>query len=386
MPSAGLSGRWLVVVPDSAQDHPWVTGVIDALGASGAEPVRWGVGAGSVTRAALGERLREVAGDDAGNDDAGAGAGAGSDSDSADVPFVGVVSLLGLDETPLEDHSAVPAGLAATVALVQALGDTGSDARLWALTQGAVSTGRSDRLDHPAQAHLWGLGRTVALEHPDRWGGLVDVPPTYDTRAGSRLTAILAAATQGTAAGTSAEDQLAVRGSGVFVRRLLRGEATGADLTRHTRWTPRGTVLVTGGTGALGGHVARWLAREGAAHLVLTSRRGLDAPGATELRAELEAHGARVTVAACDAADREALARVLDEIPADTPLTAVVHTAGILDDGIVDGLTPARFDGVLRPKSPAAAALHELTRDLDLDAFVLYSSASGALGRGGLSQ
>ncbi|WP_434093038.1 type I polyketide synthase [Streptomyces lasiicapitis] len=383
MPSAGLSGRWLVVVPDSAQDHPWVTGVIDALGASGAEPVRWGVGAGSVTRAALGERLREVAGDDAGNDDAGAGAGAGAGSDSADVPFVGVVSLLGLDETPLEDHSAVPAGLAATVALVQALGDTGSDARLWALTQGAVSTGRSDRLDHPAQAHLWGLGRTVALEHPDRWGGLVDVPPTYDTRAGARLTAILAAATQGTAAGTSVEDQLAVRGSGVFVRRLLRGEATGADLTRHTRWTPRGTVLVTGGTGALGGHVARWLAREGAAHLVLTSRRGLDAPGATDLRAELEAHGARVTVAACDAADREALARVLDEIPADAPLTAVVHTAGILDDGIVDGLTPARFDGVLRPKSPAAAALHELTRDLDLDAFVLYSSASGALGSAG---
>ncbi|KOV63896.1 polyketide synthase, partial [Streptomyces sp. NRRL WC-3618] len=367
LPSAGLSGRWLVVVPDSAGDHPWATGVVDALGASGAEPVRLSVGAGSVTRAALAERLREVAGGDA---------GIAGDA-SADVPFVGIVSLLGLDETPLDDHSAVPAGLAATVALVQALGDTGSEARLWALTQGAVSTGRSDRLDHPAQAHLWGLGRTVALEHPDRWGGLVDVPLSYDTRAGARLTGILAAA------GTSAEDQLAVRGSGVFVRRLLRGEATGADLTRHTRWTPRGTILVTGGTGALGGHVARYLAREGAAHLVLTSRRGLDAPGATELRAELEGHGARVTVAACDVADREALARVLDRIPADAPLTAVVHTAGILDDGIVDGLTPARFDDVLRPKSPAAAVLHELTLDLDLDAFVLYSSASGALGSAG---
>ncbi|EPH40675.1 putative Oleandomycin polyketide synthase, modules 5 and 6 [Streptomyces aurantiacus JA 4570] len=381
LPSARLSGRWLVVVPDSARDHPWVTGAADALTGAGAEAVRWCPGTEETTRDGLAARLREAAGSGGSADAEGDGTGSG------DVPLVGVVSLLGLDETPLDEHTAVPAGLAATVALVQALGDIGSDARLWALTQGAVSTGRSDRLDHPVQAHLWGLGRTVALEHPDRWGGLVDVPRSYDTRAGARLAAILAAAAdpapEGAPAGPGTEDQLAVRGSGVFVRRLLRGEATGAGLTRHTRWTPRGTVLVTGGTGALGGHVARWLAREGAEHLVLTSRRGPDAPGAAELRAELEEHGARVTVAACDAADRQALARVLDGIPADAPLTAVVHTAGILDDGVVDGLTPERFDGVLRPKSPAATTLHELTRDLDLDAFVLYSSASGALGSAG---
>ncbi|MFD0417102.1 type I polyketide synthase [Streptomyces sp. NPDC127108] len=390
LPSARLSGRWLVVLPDTAADHPWATGVVEALARSGAEPVELRVAAGEATRELLAERLREAAGGDAtgGGDSAGGGAGLAAEGrdGSPAAPLAGVLSLLGLDESPLAGHEAVPAGLAATLALLQALGDTGTEARLWALTRGAVSTGRSDRLDHPVQAHLWGLGRTAALEHPDRWGGLVDVPASYDTRAGARLAAILTAAAEGPATddpGTAVEDQLAVRGSGVFVRRLLRGEAAGADLTRDTPWTPRGTVLVTGGTGALGGHVARWLAGAGADHLVLTSRRGLDAPGASELQAELEELGVRVTVAACDVADREALARVLDGIPADAPLTAVVHTAGVLDDGTVDGLTPGRFDGVLRPKSPAATALHDLTRDLDLDAFVLYSSASGALGNAG---
>ncbi len=427
LPSPRLSGRWLVVLPESAADHPWATGAVEALARSGAAPVELRVAAGEATRELLAERLREAAGGGAAGVAAagrgGSASGGGTrpegaeaaeptsdgaeptsdgvepSADSAEsspeapldsltptTPLTGVLSLLGLDESPLTGHEAVPAGLAATLALLQALGDTGTEARLWALTEGAVSTGRSDRLDHPAQAHLWGLGRTAALEHPDRWGGLVDVPRSCDTRAGARLTAILTAATAGPRAdapGTAVEDQLAVRGSGVFVRRLLRGEAAGADLTRDTPWTPRGTVLVTGGTGALGGHVARWLAGAGADHLILTSRRGLDAPGAAELRAELEESGARVTVAACDAADRDALARVLAEIPADAPLTAVVHTAGVLDDGTVDGLTPGRLDGVLRPKSPAAAHLHDLTRDLDLDAFVLYSSASGALGNAG---
>ncbi|WP_172382404.1 type I polyketide synthase [Streptomyces sp. MNP-20] len=359
LPPARLTGPWLVVLPDSARAHPWATGVTEALTAAGAEPVVLGLDTGEATRAHLAERLRRAA-------------------DSGAPEPVGVVSLLGLDESPLDGHEAVPAGVAGTLALVQALGDTGATARLWALTRGAVSTGRSDRLDHPLQAHLWGLGRVVALEHPDRWGGLIDLPRDHDARAGARLAAILAAAHDG-----GEEDQLAVRGTGVFARRLVRGEATGADLTRDTRWTPRGTVLVTGGTGALGGHVARWLAREGADHLVLTSRRGPDAPGAAELSAEIQELGARVTIAACDVADRDALAGLLDDIPADTPLTAVIHTAGVLDDGVVDALTPERLDGVLRPKSPAATALHDLTRDLDLDAFVLYSSASGALGNAG---
>ncbi|MER8073315.1 SDR family NAD(P)-dependent oxidoreductase [Streptomyces sp. NPDC094034] len=147
---------------------------------------------------------------------------------------------------------------------------------------------------------------------------------------------------------------------------------------------PRGTVLITGGTGTLGALMARHLVtRHGARRLLLTSRRGRDAAGAAELERELTALGASVDIAACDVGDRAALAGLLSGIPVDHPLTAVVHTAGVLDDGIVSSLTEQRLATVLRPKAEAALALHELTRDLDLSAFVLFSSAAGVFGNPG---
>ncbi|MFE2186064.1 SDR family NAD(P)-dependent oxidoreductase [Streptomyces sp. NPDC059455] len=147
---------------------------------------------------------------------------------------------------------------------------------------------------------------------------------------------------------------------------------------------PDGTVLITGATGGLGRLFARHLATaHGARHLLLTSRSGPAADGMAELVAELAELGTQATVAACDAADREALAGLLAAIPADRPLTAVVHTAGVLDDGVIDMLTPERVDTVLRPKVDAAVNLHELTRDLDLSAFVLFSAAAGTLGGAG---
>ncbi|MFF2197599.1 SDR family NAD(P)-dependent oxidoreductase [Streptomyces sp. NPDC058157] len=148
---------------------------------------------------------------------------------------------------------------------------------------------------------------------------------------------------------------------------------------------PGGTVLVTGATGALGGLVARHLVTaHGARHLLLTSRRGADADGAAALREELLAAGAEtVTLAACDTSDREALAALLAAVPAERPLTAVVHAAGVLDDGLVTSLTPDRLETVLRPKVDAALHLHELTRDTDLSAFVLFSSVAATLGSAG---
>jgi NAD(P)-dependent dehydrogenase (short-subunit alcohol dehydrogenase family)/acyl carrier protein len=214
---------------------------------------------------------------------------------------------------------------------------------------------------------VWGLGRVAALEHPDRWGGLVDLPGTVDRRAAGRLVGVLA--------GRSGEDQVAVRATGVFGRRLDR--AAPGEL--GAGWRPSGTVLITGGTGALGARVARWAAVEGAEHLVLVSRRGPDAPGADGLRDELAGLCVRVTVVACDVTDRDALAELL----ADHPLDAVVHTAGVLDDGLVDALTPARFETVLRAKTTAARYLDELTRERDLSAFVLFSSFAGAIGSPG---
>ncbi|WP_445517729.1 SDR family NAD(P)-dependent oxidoreductase [Streptomyces sp. NEAU-174] len=147
---------------------------------------------------------------------------------------------------------------------------------------------------------------------------------------------------------------------------------------------PEGSVLVTGGTGGLGREVARHLVAErGVRHLVLVSRRGPDAEGAADLKAELAEAGASVTLAACDVADRASLERVLSGIPADHPLTAVVHAAGVLDDGVIDTLSPKRIDAVFEPKVDAAWNLHELTRDMDLAEFVMFSSVAGVFGSPG---
>ncbi|MEU5998102.1 type I polyketide synthase, partial [Streptomyces sp. NPDC047197] len=284
----------------------------------------------------------------------------------------GVVSLVGLADV---GASTVPVGVAATVGLLQALGDV--EVPLWCLTSGAVSAGADDVVDGFEQSMLWGLGRVAALERPGCWGGLVDLPEARDDEAGDLLVSVLA--------GSGDEDQVALRAGKILGRRLVPaplGKAPG------TGWSPSGTVLVTGGTGALGAHVARWLVAKGAEHLLLTNRRGLEADGAAELHAELTALGARVTIAACDVADRDALADVLASVPAEFPLTAVVHAAGIERSAAISDLDPddlAEFADVLTAKVDGARNLHELLSDTQLDAFVLFSSIAGVWGSGGQS-
>nr|WP_284749788.1 type I polyketide synthase [Amycolatopsis sp. RTGN1] len=316
-----LDGRWLAVVPAGAD-----TALLDDVLEVGPAD----------DRAALGARLR------------------GRELD-------GILSTLDVE---------------GQLALVQALGDAEIDAPLWCVTRGAVAAAEGDVPD-PAQAMVWGLGRTVALEHPHRWGGLVDLPADVDDETLGRLRAILGGAT--------GEDQVALRDSGVLARRLTRrgvvSEKQRSNPVSHSRpapWQPSGTVLVTGGTGALGRHVARWLAEAGAERLVLTSRRGLDAPGARELAAELTGLGARVDVLACDVTDRAALEATLESVG---DLTAVVHTAGVLADGVVEALTPERLAEVVDAKAVSAGHLHELTAGLE--AFVLFSSCAGTFGAAG---
>ncbi|WP_381558037.1 SDR family NAD(P)-dependent oxidoreductase [Streptomyces eurythermus] len=168
-------------------------------------------------------------------------------------------------------------------------------------------------------------------------------------------------------------------------RTLGQGKHTGKlVLTMPPVFDPHGTVLITGGTGALGSAIARHLAGEhGVRHLLVAGRQGGAAQGAEDLVRELTELGADVTVRACDAADRDQLAALIDAIPTAHPLRAVVHTAGVLDDGTLPSLTPERMDAVLRPKVDAVLNLHELTRDLDLSAFVLCSSSSALFGSPG---
>ncbi|TYB44905.1 type I polyketide synthase [Actinomadura chibensis] len=169
------------------------------------------------------------------------------------------------------------------------------------------------------------------------------------------------------------EPEVAIRGGQVGVSRLVRTRPS-----EPFRWDTSGTVLVTGGTGGLGALVARHLVSvHGVRRLVLTSRRGLDAPGAAELRAELAGLGAEVSVVACDVSDRQAVSDLLDGIAVEHPLTGVVHAAGVVDNGLIGSLSPERVDAVFGPKVDGAWHLHELTRGLDLSAFVLFSSAGG---------
>ncbi|MFI0817943.1 type I polyketide synthase [Streptomyces sp. NPDC021098] len=361
-----LTGTWLVVTPAGHTGDPWASEPIRTLTERGAHVHEITVDGTTADRAGIAERIRAALTPAEGSSQT------PSEGPSQPPHADGVLSLLGLDERPHAEHPTLTAGLTGTLALVQALGDADIDAPLWAATRGAVSVGRSDRLTSALQAQVWGLGRTVAHEHPERWGGLVDLPPVADARALGRLADVLA--------GLGDEDQLAVRPQGIQVPRLTRAPHQG---TADDGWSTHGTALVTGGTGALGAHVARWLIGNGAEHVVLTSRRGPDAPGATELRDELTALGAEVTIAACDVADRDALAALLASIPAELPLTTVVHAAGVLDDGVLDAQTPRRMADVLRPKADAARHLHELTRGLDLSAFVLFSSMSATFGAPG---
>ncbi|MER7282890.1 type I polyketide synthase [Dactylosporangium sp. NPDC000244] len=260
-------------------------------------------------------------------------AGAAVDTDAGTLGDLGGVVLVEPNPDELLD-------------LLRRLDSDGSGAKVWCVTR---------RTDAESSV-LWGLGRVVSLEQPARWGGLIDL------RDGGGIAGVLAG---------GPEDQVSVRGPEVFGRRLVR-----APLASEQSWTPTGTVLITGGTGALGGRIARWVLGNGADRVVLLSRQGGHAPGADELTAL-----GKVDIVQCDIADRDALARVVDPI---TDLSAVVHAAGIQGESIpVAELTAAQLAAVLRPKVTGALNLDAVTRDRHLDAFILFGSIAGTWGSAG---
>jgi acyl transferase domain-containing protein len=349
-----LSGAWLAIVPCAPSEDRWIATLLEMLERQGAHVVVVALDRVAQPRERLAQRLHDsVAGL--------------SDGVSVD----GVLSFLALDERCHGACTSVPEGLLATVALGQAPRDVDLPMPQWLITRGAVAATSSDGLHAPAQAQVWGLGAAAALEPSYRWGGLIDLPELLDEGVGSHLASVLA--------DVGGEDEVAIRHNGVFARRLVRSQGLkdGADAT----WTPPGgTILITGGTGGVGAYLARWLARGGAEHLLLASRGGPEAPRAAELQAELADFDVEVTVAACDVADREQLSQLLESIPADRPLSAVMHAAGAYAPAPLESITVENLEQALYGKVRGAMNLDALTEHLDLSAFVLFSSIASVLG------
>jgi myxalamid-type polyketide synthase MxaC len=293
----------------------------------------------------------------------------------AGPPWRGVVHLWGLEAAAWEPGAGQPPpGLPSALALIQALARhaPAPPPRLWIVTAGAQPAGGAATVQAPAQAALWGLGRTMAHEHPELWGGLVDLEPGRVADAVPDLAAWLAR--------PDGEDELAWRAGERLVPRLER-YAPAALL--QPQFKRDSSYLITGGLGGLGLSVARWMIEQGAHCLVLASRSD-PAPAAREALRSFEQAGAHVVCAQCDVADDRAVAGLIARLGAELPpLRGVVHAAGALDDGILLQQTWPRFAEVLAAKAAGAWHLHTHTRHLPLDFFVLFSSAAGLLGSPG---
>jgi acyl transferase domain-containing protein/acyl carrier protein len=349
---APMAGSWLVLRRPGAYDR-LADDTVRALTRAGADVVDLHVCTGEA-------------------DDAARLAGRITDALGGRRP-AGVLCLTGLDETPHPDHPAVPVGLTACLATARAVIKLDLDAPLWLATAGAVERGPEDPPHNPTQALVWGTGLVLGLDLPRRWGGLIDLPAELDADSARHLCVVLGGAT--------GEEQVAIRPSGPVARRLVRARADG----QAAPWRPRDTVLITGGTGAIGGHLARWAARSGAERIVLVSRRGQDADGMPELLDELVELGADVVIAACDVADPDALGDLFEKIGSNgPPIRAVLHTAGTSGRELsVDELTAGDLAAVLAPKVTGTRNLADHAANLDLDAFVLFSSGAGIWGSAG---
>ncbi|WP_169338146.1 type I polyketide synthase [Nocardia vinacea] len=239
-----------------------------------------------------------------------------------------------------------------------------AETRLIVVTRNAI--GLPDESPDPVAAAVAGFVRSAQAEHPGRIV-LLDRDGEIDAEV---VSAVLA----------TGEPQVAVRSGRLSMPRLRREPASDAAAMSFGA----GTVLVTGGTSGLGALVARHLVAEhGVRRLLLVSRRGRAAEGVAELVAEISALGAEVDVAACDVSDRAALETVLAAIPAAFPLSGVVHSAGVVDDGTIETLTGEQVDRVFEPKVDGAWLLHDLTRAAELSAFVVFSSVAGVAGSPG---
>ena len=291
---------------------------------------------------------------------------------ASELPLQRVVHLWSLEATQSELtvsdlEQAQTWGCESVLYLVQALFNDVNKPQLWLVTQGAMPI---DTIPAVAQAPLWGLGKVVALEHPEIWGGMVDLAPTPENQAAALLAEIR---------DSQGEDHLALRSGKRYVARLVPAERE----TRKVAFRSNGTYLITGGLGALGLKVAAWLVKQGVRHLVLTGRRGVSIQ-AQETIGSMEQAGAKVIVAQADVCDSQNMARLFAEIETSMPkLQGVFHTAGVVGYQVMQDMERQTFESVLRPKVLGAWILHQLTQNMQLDFFVSFSSIASVWGSKG---
>ena len=301
---------WLVVRPADGA-HDWVNACVQALSAGGGRVEELTI-ADDTDRERLTELLHDRYADAA--------------------PPAGVLSLLALDTSPHPRPHGAATGLTGTLILLQALVDANVTTPLWCATRGAVSVGDTDPVAAPSQAQLWGLGRVAALEHPALWGGLLDLPVSPDAMAPGPLRALLT--------GSSGEDQVALRASGAYGRRLVPAPVGGCAPSRT--WTPHGAVLITGDATGPAVHIARWAAAKGAQRVMLLGHQ--DGDGTAALKAELDALGAELTVEDCAPGDRAGVARTVERLASEGGrIGTVVHTATSGALAPLTELTPHRL-------------------------------------------
>ncbi|MGK7875119.1 MAG: SDR family NAD(P)-dependent oxidoreductase [Xenococcaceae cyanobacterium] len=284
---------------------------------------------------------------------------------SLDAPAVRDLTITALEEAQL-------IGCGSVLNLLQAVVKTTTTPRLWLVTRLAIAVLSKTEEVAVARSPLWGLGGVVSLEHPQLWGGLVDLDGQNPEDEVERLVQLLTNNLQ--------EDRLALRSERTYVARLVKQPP---KPSQPISLDSDATYLITGGLGALGLHTAKWMVEKGARHLVLSSR---SAPSetATETIEQLEQAGAQVNVLLGDMADEQDVASILDTIETSLPpLKGAIHAAGVLDDGILQQMSWERLTKVMAPKVTGTWNLHKLTQHLSLDFFVCFSSIASLLGSPG---
>ncbi|MDJ0903718.1 MAG: SDR family NAD(P)-dependent oxidoreductase, partial [Xenococcus sp. MO_188.B8] len=245
--------------------------------------------------------------------------------------------------------------------------------KLWLVTRGVQQVNANDGSLAVAQAPLWGLGKVIALEHSQLWGGMVDLASEVMEDEVSMLMAEIE--------DSNGEDHLAFRNGSRYVARLVR-----EDLAPSQKVAFRAdrTYLITGGLGAIGLEVAAWMVKQGVKHLVLTGRRGIVSSETEAAIFSMEELGARILVAKADVSSLQDMTRVLKEVSSSMPpLGGIIHAAGVSQYQTIENMDLDTFESVLRPKTIGTWVLHQLTQTLDIDFFINFSSIASVWGSKG---